>query len=239
MKPGLIAPICFLEKYCLQAPLHLCYSSLVGNSPRYRDFYWGRSRDPVSTVILDHAPLLPRRLRGPYTNLLLALEAIRPTYVILPSSDHSSRVTIRLSKAFLSKYLGTLGKYNTKPVAMVQGYDTDDLKRCYQELKGLVPVVALPENIERLLPRNELVRSLRIKKPFFYLGVYRDLFDEFPEHSNALGAVTSMPLRLAYVGRSLSELYPTPPPLNFFLDKEPLPELAERNVKQYLNLTLE
>jgi hypothetical protein len=161
------------------------------------------------------------------------MESVRPDYVVLPSSDHSSRSTLRLSKAFLSKYNNLIQLYKIQTIGLIQGYDLEDLKRCYQELKGLVNAVGLPENIERLEPRNEVVRKLNIRKPFFFFEVYQDPFEEVPESRSALGVVTSMPLRLAYVGRSLTELNPTPPPLDFFLETEPLPALAKRNVQQY------
>jgi len=225
MKAGIIAPTNKLRKYCILSSLQYCYATLILSSPTYYTFYRERLKQG-DIVILDSTPKLPRKYDT--TDILLdAAYKLHPSAIVLPSSDFALERTIIWSEHFQSKL-----KLTTKTIGVLQGYDTKTLKKCYKELT--CDLIGLPSNLEKVKPRNKLVTQLQLSKPILFIEIYSDPLFEVPVDGNILGIVTSFPIRLAYDCRKLNEYLPEPPTLDFETEKEPLPELTEKNISKFI-----
>ena len=231
MKVAIIAPIKFLRKYCI-TKFYLCYADIALWSTDYLNFY--RERAKTDFVILDHSPKIPRKplLNSVY---LEAIREIAPGAVVLPNIDYSCTKTLSLSTEFYERYipLGGKGPY-PKLIGVAQGTDLKEIKKCISGFKNMVDLIGLPSSCERFIPRYRLLPL--ISRPIIYLEVYSDPYKEVLGNKLVVGICTSLPLRLAYDLRRLIEFIPTPKPLDFYKETEPLPELAKENVGEYLDL---
>lgn len=233
MDVGIVAPINMLEKHCTHSRLQYCYSSLIFQSRTYFEFYQKRVIKG-DMVLLNTSPTSPRSEFNPDLLYRAALE-LKPKAIVLPSCDYSVSRTLSWAQVFLDKYKDKLYR-PVKFVGVVQGADEKDLINCYKELLRFTDIIALPQIIEKIISRNEFIKSLKTSKPIVFLEVSTDPVPEFPRQSRVLGIVSAYPLRLAYELRKLYEFKPTPKPLDFFLKEEPIPSLAEDNVQTFLEL---
>ena len=228
-KVAVVAPIKFLDKYCI-TDFQVCYASLYLDSEVYRRFYTRRAI-AGDIIILDNPKTLSKREANAHL-LPKIVKELNPDCVVLPSTDFSSEKTIAQTRNFLR----FLNKADVKTVGSLQGHCLKDLKRCYKSIRKSVDIIGLSSLVERMEKRDALIEMFDIQEPVVYLDTYSKPYEELPCHSNVIGMTTDMPLRLAYESRTLREHHPTPKSLNFDLEIEPLPELAEYNVREFLGL---
>ena len=216
MKTGIVAPINYLNYST--AP-YLVYAEFLTSS-KYLNYY--RSKP----VLLDTSPVLPRK-----SNLEVLLEGVRllkPKRIILPSKDYSPRNTIGLVQSFLREYRGS-----GELIGVLQGLDLDSLLVCYNFLRDICGIIALPSVLEKIAGREEIIRDLGVKEPVLYIEVSSNPYREIPP-KNSLGICTSYPIRLARDLRELEEYRVTPPPLDFYIpDGKLIEELVESNIEEY------
>ena len=230
MLVSVIVPVKYLGRYCGR-PFEVCYADIVLASSTYRDFYY-TLRSSGQIVVMDQSPLLPRRPISE-EDFLTAISLVKPDIIMLPNIEFSSEKTIAASREFLSGY-----KDRSRQVTagVLQGYNLTELGKCYKALRETCEIIGLPSSNEKVLNRGDLIDRLGITEPVIYLEVHRDPFREFPRHSNVVGIGTSLPIRLAYELRVLSEFLPSPKPLGFFTTEDLIPELADKNIKDLLGL---
>lgn len=227
MRVAVIAPVKYLHKYCTTG-FHLCYASIVLSNKEYQEFYRWKSQSG-DTVVLDHTPsVLLKHLK--LDDFITAYSLVKPTHIVLPSVNFSGEKTIDALQEYYMKFRG-----KCQLIGVLQGYDLLDIRQCYKRMVKLVDVIGLPVSCEKILDRSSIVSSLKIKKTTMHLEVLENPHMETPT-SNSLGIATSLPLRLAYELRTLSEWRGTPKQLNFNAQSEDLPDIAETNVKEYLRL---
>ncbi len=225
MKIGLIAPINYL--HLCDTGMQLCYSTFLKDSTYY-SFYRNAVRDG-DMIVLDYSPVLPR-VKVDTDSLLSWYGKLKPTLLVLPSVDYFWEKSLQAMRESLRR-LGT----DKHTVGVLQGVDLDTLALCYKNLKSLVSIIALPSTLEKIASREEIVRDLGIKQPILYLEVYSNPYLEIPP-TLALGICSSYPFRLAQASRELRDFKPTPPPLNFNVERGVLDEaLVEANIEEYLS----
>lgn len=237
MKVALVAPFRFMDRY-ENTGISCMYADQAARIPRYET--WFLEKLAVGhQVILDYSPRIPRSYRyipniDEYANLI---HRVRPTFAVLPDVEFSHQKTIAVTDQFFLKFARSTPRIipqSTKLVGMLHGTTDTEIKQCYKDMLVYCDVLGLAGSIEKIIPRSKLISSLRTKKPIIYFGIYKDPVREIPASKNVIGVVTSLPLRLAYCGRLLSEYNTSPKSLNFDMVEESNPELAERNVKQFL-----
>lgn len=224
MKASIIAPIKFLNKYCI-TNFHVCYADLILSNEQYRNFYISRVR-AGHTVILDHSNLIPRVSYG-YQEFMGAFKLLKPDYIVLPSKEFNSSKTIGLT---------ILRKSDYKPaqtIGIATGVDIRSLRECFSSVRLHVDVVGFLPSVQMIKEFPSLLEENRDTK-FIFLGTYRNPLREIPSYPNVIGCCSDWPLRLGIDLRKLSEAYPQPPELDFNIDEELMPEITEENVELFL-----
>jgi hypothetical protein len=231
---GVIAPTKFLSLYSAPYPLQWCFAQVAYSDPTYLEFYKQQSKKG-STVFLDHSTKVPRKPPTFYNTYLSVAYDIQPEYLVLPSVDYSARHTIEAAHDFFIQCSGSIRELGADLVGVLQGIDLADLQQCYDYLKSKLEVslFALPECLERIIPRYQIPGKLGMKKEYILLEAYNDVVveaDSIRKKKNCMGFVTSFPLRLAYCGRLLNEAHPTPPAVPFDETKDAPLGYGVRNV---------
>lgn len=229
MRVAIIAPTNFLNKYCCRTGMQLCYASQLLIDSKYEEFYRNR-RKAGDIVIMDSSPKVPRELMDP-KSFWAAYWKVQPQYIVMPSSDYALGKTVATAKEYYTTYKGMC-----KTVGVLQGANLDEIKECHRRIARFSDIIGLPMSCEKIVKRIKLFNCIKFTKPVLYLEVFYNPTNEFPVNHRSMGIATSFPLRLAYELRSLEEYRGYPKLLNFGLKEEPVPELAERNVKEYLGL---
>ena len=227
IKPPIIAPIPLLDYFCTTG-VHVCYATVASESSEYRDFYKKESRKG-EIVIMDYSPKVPRVPKEVdlYKDLV---EDIGPAVVVLPDTDIKMKKTIDESLDFLEQVKSF--SFIRSTIGMLQGRNLEELGDCYTKFKDKVSAIGLPSSLEVLASRNSIVKSLGIIMPCAYVEVYSNVYDERPFMDNVHIMWSSLPLRLAYLGRDLEGIRPSPPPLDF--SRKDVPMLAVSNLQKYV-----
>ena len=211
MKVGIIAPINFLETYCITDTQYVLPRLLVEES-RYRDFYIER-KERGDTIILDCK--VPHWKRKPEESDIIekALGMLPPDIIIAPSHMFNAR----LSKEAFKKFLKELPFNKTRIIKCVEGTSEKDLKYSKDSF------VAIPSHMFRFLdnlPTNAL-----------YIDNHLDP-DELNGREGIL--VTSLPVRLGLQGRLLTDFKPAPESLTFYEEEDLYPKITLGNVKDLI-----
>lgn len=228
ISPPVIAPIKYLKDFCT-SKTQICYSTITMQSETYKNFYIEESK-LGKTVILDFSPGLIRNC----SNLSLFRESIltiQPAVVVLPDFDFFNKRSLNLSLSFLheiSSYPFLKGV-----IGVVQGKNLEELDFSYRSLKDKVTAIALPASLEKIESRNFLLKELNISTPSIYIEVFKSLVEESPPMKSSVKVMwSSLPFRLAYIGKTLEYSYTTPPPLDFHT-RESLPFFTNLNIEKY------
>jgi len=228
MKVAIVAPVNYLKEYCLLTDFQLCYADIYKWQKPYRDFYLDR-KNKGDTLILDFSAKMPRKAPNE-REYFCALNELMPTYLVLPDVDFSLEKTVRLTKKYLSRIDSSI-----QLIVNLQGQNTDSVYECYRIVRDYSNVIGLPAALEKVIDRSILIRDFGItEEKCIFLEIYKNPRLELAFLPNVLGVGTSYPVRLGLDLRSLSEHYPTPPPLDFLSDKNPMPELVLENIYKFL-----
>ena len=239
MQPPVILPVPLLRTEDLpRTSTHICYASLVVSSPEYRRYYREKS-SKGDVVILDHDPKTPRSpISSAY--FIAAMDFIRPRAIVLPNRDLDARSTIRATQDLL-KYLPSKeergkvpGRSPSRYIMVLQGVSLTELQNQYQYFGPLVDAIGLPASLEKVGNRTKIAQELGITGPIVFIEVFKDLLAEVPRLPNVDLAWSTLPIRLAYEGRRLGSIHPSPGPLTF--RESYIPPLAESNIRQYIQL---
>jgi hypothetical protein len=213
MKLGLIAPIQFLDKYCITKTQY-CLPSLLVESSAYREFY-SKRKARGDTVILDCRKDTWKRQPEEIFIVKNALEILNPDILVLPSYMYNLDKTLEIYEEWKSYF-------KQYPLcSVVEGTDLREIKDCIRKYKGMN--YAYPAHLINIIKEASLPPSLLI------LDNRRCL-----EESYGLGSilVTSLPVRLGLQGRLLCDYLPSPPYLDYHREKEDFPMITKRNVEE-------
>lgn len=224
MQLSVILPTCLL-KYCAN-PFYVAYATIMVQDSNYAAFFKSRI-SAGDRVFLDYSPEIPRH-RPDLGLFKSVIETLEPSTIVLPGVEYDWQSTVFLANDLIKK-LGYSGKY--KWIGLVEGTDFSSLSKCYVAIHGLVDAIALPSSLEKIARREEIIRDLQIDKPVYYAEIFKDPNEERPPE-NVEGLWTSFPVRLALDHRTLDELLPSPPPLNFLIPKSELDVNLVRSIVQ-------
>ena len=228
MKVALVAPVKYLNEYCLLTDFQICYADIYKKSESYRKFYLSR-REKGDTIVLDYSAKLPRSVPNEI-QYLCVINKLCPDYVVLPDVDFSLEKTVSLAKRYLDKIDSSI-----QLIANLQGQNADQVYECYKSVREYSNVIGLPSTLEKISERHILMRDFGITKDkCIFLEIYKNPRLETSVLPNIMGICTSYPVRLGLDLRNLSEHYPTPPPLDFYSDSNPMPELVLENIYDFL-----
>lgn len=222
MDIGIIAPIKFLNRYCITR-IQYCLPELLLDSKEYFDFYSsclvGEER-----VILDCRTMDP--IKKPISQSILkeVLERFKPTLIIMPSNAYSLSKTLVTQEDFLNiDYIG-YWKGARKLIACLEGTNELEVLRYQDAWTGYK--LAIPSHMY-------IVTRKMLKAPRGYFIENRN--DPY-EITNGKGILlTSMPIRLGLEGR-LNSLGPTTSStLNFYLQEERFETVIEKNIEDLIN----
>ena len=216
MKVGIIAPIKFLDKYCV-TDIHYCLPGLLRESKEYRDFYLSE-RDEGKMLILDCKKLDWRRRPEELEVCATAIEDVRPTFVILPSYMYEAKKTVEVALYYKSK----LPNYGSKLVGCLEGTTKEEVNWCMKSIKGVF-TYAIPSH------QYSICKKVNWTKPLIYIDNHLHL-EELKGLDGIL--VTSLPVRLGLSGRLLSDYLPSPPSLTFYEEKDEYQLLTTKNVEE-------
>ncbi len=211
MKVGIIAPIKFLDKYCI-TNIQYCLPHLLCKNKEYREFYTNRQREG-NTIILDcRNPTWKREPASP-NEVGLSLKLINPTIIVAPSQMFNSLLSRDLYREFLTKF----PSLSYKTVRCLEGTSKEDAKEYFKE------PIAIPSHMYNYVlgkawgPQTIFVEN--------HLNL-----EELDRREGIL--VTSLPVRLGLRGRLLSNYLPSPPSLTFYEEENKYPEITGKNVEE-------
>jgi len=207
MKVGIIAPIKDLEKYCI-TDIQYCLPSLLLTSREYRDFYISKEEED-NLIILDCKKIGWKREPEDLEVVKKALEVIKPSIIISPSSMFNTKLSKKIYKEFLENIPSSYTVVRTIEGASVKDLVTNGDK------------VAIPSHMFRFLdklPDNSV-----------YIENHLNI-EELEGRQGIL--VTSLPVRLGLQGRLLSDYRPTPPSLTFFEEKDKYSRVTIKNIEE-------
>jgi len=211
MKVGIIAPINFLDKYCITNIQYVLPRLLVEES-KYRNFYLDR-KSKRNTVILDCKVPGWKREPEDFNLVKKALELITPEIIIAPSHMFNAKLSKEIHKKFLKEFPAE----KTKTVRCIEGTSESDL-RCK---KG--DLIAVPSHMFRFLG----------KLPVNSLYIENHLDPKELEDKKGI-LVTSLPVRLGLQGRLLSDYKPAPESLTFYEEEDLYPKITLRNIEEII-----
>jgi hypothetical protein len=213
MKIGIIAPINFLEDYCITDIQYVLPRLLVEESA-YRGFYMDR-KSQGDTIILDCKVPHWKRTPEEFSIVEKALGLLPPDIIIAPSHMFNTK----LSGEVLKKFLKDIPRNKNKIIKCIEGTSEKDLKFS----KGSFN--AIPSHMFRFLgslPLNAL-----------YVENHTDP-KELHDREGIL--VTSLPVRLGLQGRLLSDFKPIPDSLTFYEEEDLYPKITLKNVKDMIEM---
>ena len=222
MDIGIIAPIKFLNKYCITR-IQYCLPELLLDSPGYFDFYTS-CLVGEEKVILDCRTMDP--LRKPISSNILkeVLEKFKPTLIIMPSNAYSLNKTLTTQEEFLNLDYLNLWRHSRKLIACLEGTNELEVIKYQESWKGYK--LAIPSHMY-------IVTRKMFQAPRGYFIENRNDPYEVPNGSGVL--LTSMPIRLGFEGR-LNSLGPTTSStLNFHLEEERFESVIEKNIEDLIN----
>jgi len=222
MEIGIIAPIKFLNRYCITR-IQYCLPELLVESKEYLNFYTSCLLSQEK-VILDCRTTDP--IRKPISSSLLkeALDKLKPTLIVMPSNAYSLSKTLTTQEEFLNlDYLQTW-KESRSLIACLEGTNELEVLRFQDFWKGYK--IAIPSHMY-------IVTRKMLHGPRGYFIENRNDPYEIPNGSGIL--LTSMPIRLGLEGR-LNSLGPTTSStLNFYLEEERFESVIDKNIEDLIN----
>lgn len=222
MEVGIIAPIKFLERYCITSTQY-CLPELLLNSKEYLNYY-KRCFNRGHKVILDCKEL--ETLRKPVRHSILkeVLEVFEPSHIIMPSYAFSLGKTLKIQEEFLELEYLIPWKKNNRLISCVEGTNETEV------LKYL----NIYQDIEIAIPSHMYIVTKKMFKP--PRGLFLDNRNDPYEISPGPGTlVTSMPIRLGFEGR-LNSLGPTTSStLNFHLEEDRFSSVIDKNISDLIN----
>jgi len=213
MKIGIIAPINFLEDYCITDIQYILPRLLVEEST-YRDFYIYR-KELGNTIILDCKVPNWKRKPEEFEVIEKALGMLPPDIIVAPSHMFNAR----LSRETFRKFLKDIPCNKSRVIRCIEGTSERELKY------GKDTFQAIPSHMFRFLDKLP-VESLYIENhldPNELLGREGIL-------------VTSLPVRLGLQGRLLTDFKPAPESLTFYEEEDLYPKITLRNVKDMIDI---
>jgi len=213
MKIGIIAPIKFLETYCITDVQYVLPRLLVEES-LYRDFYIYREKKG-DTIILDCR--IPHWKRQPedFNVIEKALGLLLPDFIVAPSYMFNSKLTRETFKKFLKEVPHHKGKI----IRCIEGTSERELKL------GKDSLYAIPSHMFRFLDK--------LPKNAIYI-------ENHLEPSELMGRegilVTSLPIRLGLQGRLLTNFRPAPDSLTLYEEEDLYPKITMGNVKNLIDI---
>lgn len=239
MRVAIRAPIPLLENYCTLTNYQVCRPSLILESRLYRDFYIYR-REQRDYVVLDSSDSEPRKAVS--SKLLLeATRLLRPNLVVAPDYDISSVKTVGLTVDFVRAYGKEIRNLGVGILGMVQGAVAEQYLSCYKSFYRLVDAIGLPRSIEVNTGRASFLKKLKTSKPIHIFGIHGNPETELDnlldlDRDTLFGISTSLPVRLGFQCRLLSEPLPEPPQLDYYSSHDPYPEFTKNNIEDFLDL---
>ena len=211
MKVGIIAPIKFLNNYCITS-IQYCLPSLLITNTTYRNFYKKRKIER-STIILDCRKVSWKRIPEDFEVIKKALRVCDPDIIVAPSYMFNSRASSEILKKFIDEFPSVA----TKVVKCLEGASEEDLLY-FPWTKEL----AVPSHMYRYL---SIIKST---SQTIYLENHLAL-EELEGKDGIL--VTSLPIRLGLQGRLLTDFRPSPDSLTFYEEEDKYEKITRKNVK--------
>ena len=208
MRVGIIAPIKFLDKYCI-TDIQYCLPKLLVEDERYCKFYKERKRKK-DTIILDCRKVGWRRSPEDFRTIELAMGLLKPDLVIVPSFMFNKEASDEMVISFRSEFPGL-----KKVVKCLEGASREEIK----EASG---VWAVPSHMYKYLG------TLSLSPDTIFIENHLSL-NELDNREGIL--VTSLPVRLGLQGRILSDYRPSPSSLLFYEEEDKYPKVTAKNVK--------
>lgn len=220
MQVGIIAPIKFLEDYCITS-IHYVLPKLLIEEEEYRNFYIEKEKEGNS-IILDCRYLGWKRVPEDLVVVLESLKLIEPSSIVLPSEMYNPTETLRVATIFM----GALEMYRSKLVPCLEGTSEDEvleLRRGFESKN--FEIFAIPSHIYRVYKGSK-------EESHIYLDNYSNT-EELDNYKGIL--VSSLPIRLGLAGRLLSQPLPTPLTLTFKEEVDEFPMITKTNVNDFIN----
>lgn len=222
MDIGIIAPIKFLNRYCITR-IQYCLPELLLDFKEYLDFYTS-CLIGGEKVILDCKTLHP--LRKPINIEILkeVLTKIDPTLIIMPSNAFSLTKTLKLQEEFLELEFLKPWKKSNRLIPCIEGTNETEV------LKYL----DIWQDSELAIPSHMYIVTKKMSRP--PRGLFIENRNDIYEIPNGPGTLlTSMPIRLGFEGR-LNSLGPTTSStLNFNLEEDRFSLVIEKNIEDLIN----
>jgi hypothetical protein len=214
MKVGIIAPIKFLEKYCI-TDIQYCLPYLLISSETYRNFYKKR-KDLGDTIILDCRKVSWKREPEDFNIIKESLKILEPNLIIAPSYMFNSKASSEILKNFLTE----IPISRKKVVKCLEGATKEELLYL-----PWTEELAIPSHMYRFLPIIKCTpKTIFIEN---HLNV-----EELDGMKGIL--VTSLPIRLGLQGRLLSDYRPSPNSLTFYEEDDKYEKITRKNVEDII-----
>jgi len=211
MKIGIIAPINFLNKYCI-TDVQYCLPKLLLESKIYRDFYQTREK-LGDTIILDCREPIWKRKPEDFKVIGEALKIIKPSVVVGPSYMFNAKATAEIHEKFIQEFR------HIHTVGCLEGTSEKEIRGYFDR------PMAIPSHMYRYALRARWTSETIFIENHLNLG-------ELDGRDGTL--VTSLPIRLGLQGRLLSDCLPSPPTLTFYEEEDKYPQITMKNVQETL-----
>ena len=208
MKIGIVAPVKFLERYCI-TDIQYCLPGLLVGEKTYRDFYIKRKKRG-DTVILDCRRTSWRREPEDFDITKESLKIIEPSMVIAPSYMFSAKATADIYRKFRKVF-------KLEAIGCLEGTSEEEIGGFLNDK------VAIPSHMYRYALKKDWGPHTIFIENHLTLG-------ELDGRDGIL--VTSLPVRLGLQGRLLSDYLPSPPSLTFYEEEDPYPMITAKNVQE-------
>jgi len=210
MKVGIIAPIRFLDKYCI-SDIQYCLPKLLVGYKAYRDFYIGK-QEKGNIIIMDCRKPSWRREPEDFGIIREALKVINPSIIIAPSYMFNAKASMDIYKEFKRTFK------SDKIIRCLEGTSEEEIEREAKE-----PSTAVPSHMYR--------HALKRRKGLLTVFIENHLnLEELYGLDGIL--VTSLPIRLGLQGRLLSNYLPSPDSLTFYEEKDTYPTITAKNIQE-------
>lgn len=213
MRVGIIAPIKFLEKYCI-TNIQYCLPALVVENQTYRNFYCKR-RIQGNTIILDCKKPGWKREPEDINIVKKAIEILEPDLVIAPSCMFRPKESEEIYKWFRK----VIKARNV--VRCIEGTSEKEVGKYVEEGN----FTAIPSYMFKYALKRRWVNNI------IFIENHLSI-DELKGYQGLL--VTSLPIRLGLQGRVLSDYLPSPPSLTFYETEDKYPMVTRKNVEETL-----
>lgn len=214
MKIGIIAPIKFLEEFCI-TDIQYYLPTLIVENKKYRDFCVRKLREK-NTVIMDMKKIGWKREPEDPSIIDKALNLLIPSIIILPSYMFNTQKTTGILDSFKFRNITTYG--------CLEGTNMKEVQSCIEEFKDL-DGYAIPSHM------YGICTSVPQDKPIIYIENHLSI-DELKAEKGIL--VTSLPIRLGLEGRLLSDYRPSPPSLTFYEEENKYPSITKKNIEEII-----